>query len=350
MSGLDEVSNDLFQEVAHFVDDDEQYRPSPALRKLAKTSKRAHDVESRMYPKLRSRRDRFIAKIDKFDAAVKKGAPTFDAIVQAIASADSFFRGVDIKDIKVNVVEDCQQVARDEIDRRPDMMGKSHAILELLVALLQSRHPVRSDFQVDTASKVGPYTAVDLDEAILEETMGNVSQESLDAAKAIGRLDFSDPASVRNYVSAVNTYRQDSYEGYEGQSKQPPIPCDSYPRVSAKYIGGGGYHTIAIYLALEREAGQFDFRKIKFENLPAIFDSHCREQHSFIDVARALLEHRNGYTARIVKYRSRQSESEAEDIVYLQEWAATAIATSALFSCAMVREIRMHAAFVDMAA
>ena len=359
MDEFNKLSNDLFQEVVDIVDDDDQYWPSPALRKLAGTYKRGHDAESRKYPTFQSHSDRFIAKMKPFNEAVKKGTLTFDAIVQAIASADSFFRGVDIKEVKLSIMEECQQVARNEIAHRSKTMGKIHAILKLLRALLQSRHPVRSDFQVDTGSRVGPYTAFDLDKAIIEETMGNVSQERLDAVKArldavddaapaVGTLDFSDPANVRAYVNAVNTHLQDSYESFRGQLEHRD-PGDTYPRASAFYGGFSGKRAV-IELRMESSASKKVVRNmITFNALPALyFDRYVKEERPFIETVSALLEHGDGYTASLGVGGEYGNN-------FLQEWAAMAVASSDLFLIetaedGKTKEIYVRAAFVDMAA
>lgn len=358
------MSDDLFQEVVNLVDndDDDEYRPSLALRRLARTYKRGHDAESRKYPTLQSHRDRFIAKMDRFADAVKEGTLTFDGVVQAIASADSLMKGMDSKDIEVDVVAKCQQVVRDEIAHRKSMMGKIHAVLELIIALLQSRHPVRSDFEVDTGSKVGPYTVFDLDKAILEDTMGNVSYMRLDAAKravpAGKKRDFSNPANVRAYVDAINTYRQSSYISHLSQrvleifnqSRDQTNSCKSYPSVEATYYAVEETRTIEITLSLEPDSGKKIFGGVQFENLPASFKSYLDYTHpdKFIGVVRALLKPvlpGEGY-----KIRPFQGNVDGDFDTFLQEWAAMAVATSSLFSCKIVEEIRLHAAFVDMAA
>ena len=347
---MNKLSNELFQEVVNIADNDDKYRPSLALRKLASTYKRGHDAESRKYPTLQSHRKRFIAKMDKFADAVKEGTLTFDGVVQAIASADSLMKGMDIKDIRfTDVVAKCQQVVRDEIARRKKM-GKIHAVLELIIALLQSRHPVRSDFKVDTGSKVGLYTVIDLDKAILEDTMGNVSYMRLEAAKravpAGGKRDFSNPANVRAYVDAINTYRQSSYVSHLNQSGHRTNSCKSYPSVSASYLVIDETRAIEINLQLKPESGGETSGGVLFEHLPASFESYLDYKHPFIGVAQALFKPvlpGEGY-----KVRPLQGDDDFDK--FLQEWAAMAVATSKLFSCKMVEEIRLHAAFVDMAA
>jgi len=48
-------------------------------------------------------------------------------------------------------------------------------------------------------------------------------------------------------------------------------------------------------------------------------------------------------------YEVRPLQGDDDFDKFLQKWAAMAVATSKLFSCKMVEEIRVHAAFVDMA-
>ena len=273
--------------------------PHPDEIALGAVSTTARAIFADKHPEVAERRRLKVLSLDAFAAQAHGGTLTFHSLLEAIAASDTLING---RPIDKDVVVACQQVVQAEIASRPSLRDKMFAFLELLEALLPSE---RAGFPVD---KRDP---------------------EYDSRQA--RPGGGGPAECNTPHVTFTRYEAPSTkeEGY-----QCKFICRLYNRKTP-----GHAQTVGM---------------LEFTHLPAVFAEICSEVfwHTVKEVIRAILKDGGGakvdvHVAPITEY------GEEYQVGFLQEWAATAIETSNLFSCEMATGVpdrfHLHTAFVDLA-
>ena len=291
---------------------------------------------------------------------LRKRDRTFDDVLEAIAKCSPSFEGAPAPE---DVVASCQKAVRDEIVGRPDTPGKAEAILQLIDALLRSRHRIRHNIVVDSPS--GDYTLGDVEAALSMANSGAGANRELlakvkEANPALADADYSQASAIIAYVKAINAQIELDRDGYNapdmyaasGTRIREEDRC-KYPKVGAICLSHPLTLTLRdVYIILTCETRPNTPKitlYLRYEHLGDSFVALLAppREPPFIDVVHTLLTHKTEIGE--VDITSKRESLPIADQV--GEWAAAAVASSGLFSChtETIKQYRTYTGFMDLA-